>query len=36
LAQLCDEGNIESYSSDILKTLVDNFLQALPLKAKPV
>ncbi|GAI31367.1 unnamed protein product, partial [marine sediment metagenome] len=28
LAQLCDEGNIESYSSDILKTLVDNFLQA--------
>ncbi len=34
LAQLCDEGNIESYSSDILKTLVDNFLQALSLKAK--
>lgn len=29
LAQLCDEGNIEGYSSDILKTLVDNFLQAL-------
>lgn len=34
LAQLCDEGNIEGYSSDILKTLVDNFLQALSLKAK--
>lgn len=34
LAQLCDEGNIEGYSSDILKTLVDNFLQALSSKAK--
>ncbi len=29
LAQLCDEGNIEKYNSDILKTFADNFLQAL-------
>jgi len=36
LAQLCDEGNIEKYNSDILKTFADNFLQALSLKAKPV
>ncbi len=34
LAQLCDEGNIERYSSDILKTFVNNFLQALSLKTK--
>jgi len=36
VAQLCDEGNIEKYNSDILKTFADNFLQALSLKAKPV
>jgi len=29
LAQLCDEGNIERYDSDILKTFASNFLQAL-------
>lgn len=29
LAQFCDEGNIERYDSDILKTFVTNFLQAL-------
>ncbi len=29
LARLCDEGNIERYNSDILKTFIDNFLQAL-------
>ncbi len=34
LAQLCDEGNIERYDSDILKTFISNFLQALSLKAK--
>jgi hydrogenase maturation protease len=36
LARLCDEGNIEKYNSDILKTFADNFLQTLSLKAKPV
>ena len=36
LAQLCDEGNIERYDSDILKTFVTNFLQALSLRAKSV
>jgi Mrp family chromosome partitioning ATPase len=29
LAQLCDEGNIERYHSDILKTFITSFLQAL-------
>jgi len=29
LAQLCDEGNIERYDSDILKTFASNFLQTL-------
>jgi len=29
LAQLCDEGNIERYDSDILKTFITSFLQAL-------
>jgi len=36
LTRLCDEGNIERYNSDILKTFADNFLQALSLKANPV
>lgn len=36
LARLCDEGNIERYNSDILKTFIDNFLQALSVKAKSV
>ena len=33
LAQLCDEGNIERYDSDILKTFIDNFLRERSLKA---
>jgi hydrogenase maturation protease len=36
LARLCDEGNIERYNSDILKTFITNFLQSLSLKAKSV
>ena len=35
LAQLCDKGEIERYSSDVFDTLSQNFVQALPLKAKP-
>jgi len=34
IAQLCDEGKIERYSSDVLDSLSQNFIQALPLKAK--
>ena len=34
LAQLCDEGKIERYSSDIFDSLSQNFIQTLPLKAK--
>ena len=34
LAQLCDEGKIERYSSDIFDSLSQNFTQTLPLKAK--
>ncbi|MCJ7655294.1 MAG: Mrp/NBP35 family ATP-binding protein [Dehalococcoidia bacterium] len=34
LAQLCDEGKIERYSSEILDSLTQNFIKALPLKAK--
>jgi len=34
LARLCDEGDIERYSSDILGGFVNNFLQALSSKAK--
>ena len=34
LAQLCDEGKIERYSSDIFDSLSQNFIQALPIKAK--
>jgi hydrogenase maturation protease len=34
LAQLCDEGNIERYSSDILNTFGDNFLQSLSVTPK--
>jgi len=29
LAQLCDEGDIERYDSDILKTFITNFLHTL-------
>jgi Mrp family chromosome partitioning ATPase len=36
LAQLCDKGEIERYSSDIFDTLTRNFTQALPLKAKQI
>jgi Mrp family chromosome partitioning ATPase len=36
LAQLCDKGEIERYSSDIFDTLTQNFTQALPLKAKQI
>lgn len=36
LAQLCDEGKIERYSSDIFDSLSQNFIQALPLKAKQI
>jgi Mrp family chromosome partitioning ATPase len=34
LAQLCDEGKIERYSSEIFDSLSRNFIQALPPKAK--
>ena len=34
LAQLCDEGKIERYSSDMFDSLSQNFIQALPIKAK--
>jgi Mrp family chromosome partitioning ATPase len=34
LAKLCDEGEIERYSSDVLDSLSQNFNQALPLRAK--
>jgi Mrp family chromosome partitioning ATPase len=34
LAQLCDEGKIERYSSDIFDSLSQNFIQALPIKTK--
>jgi Mrp family chromosome partitioning ATPase len=36
LAELCDKGEIERYSSDIFDTLSRNFTQALPLKAKQI
>ena len=32
IAQLCDEGKIERYSSDVLDSLSQNFIQALPIK----
>jgi len=32
LARLCDEGNIERYSGDIVGSLGDSLLQALPAK----
>jgi hydrogenase maturation protease len=34
LAKLCDEGKIERYSSEILDSLSQNFIQAFPLRAK--
>jgi Mrp family chromosome partitioning ATPase len=34
LAKLCDEGKIERYSSEILDSLSQNFIQAVPPKAK--
>ena len=34
LAELCDKGEIEKYSSDIFDALGQNFAQALPLRAK--
>ncbi|MBM4445939.1 MAG: Mrp/NBP35 family ATP-binding protein [Chloroflexi bacterium] len=34
LAKLCDQGKIERYSSEILDVLSQNFIQALPIKAK--
>jgi len=34
LARLCDEGKIERYSSDVLDTLSQNFIQEFPLRAK--
>jgi Mrp family chromosome partitioning ATPase len=34
LAQLCDEGKIERYSSEIFDSLSQNFTQAVPLRAK--
>ena len=33
LARLCDEGNIERYNSDIVKSLGESFSQALSAKA---
>lgn len=36
LAELCDKGEIERYSSDIFDILSQNFIQALPLKAKQI
>ena len=34
LAKLCDQGEIERYSSKIFDKLSRNFIQALPVKAK--
>ena len=34
LAHLCDKGELERYSSDVFDTLSQNFITALPLKAK--
>ncbi|MBC8273637.1 MAG: Mrp/NBP35 family ATP-binding protein [Chloroflexi bacterium] len=34
LAQLCDEGKIERYSSEVFDSLSQNFIKVLPLKAK--
>jgi hydrogenase maturation protease len=34
LAQLCDEGKIERYSSETFDSLSQNFIQALPIKTK--
>jgi len=34
LAQLCDQGKIERYGSEIFDSLSQNFIQSLPLKAK--
>ena len=34
LAHLCDAGEIERYSSDAFDTLGQNFIEALPIKAK--
>lgn len=34
LAQLCDKGELERYSSDVFDALGQNFITALPLKAK--
>lgn len=36
LAKLCDEGNIERYSSDILDNLGEKFIQSLPKKSKQI
>ena len=34
LAQLCDEGNIERYDSEVVKTFAEALLQVLPTKAR--
>jgi Mrp family chromosome partitioning ATPase len=34
LAKLCDQGKIERYSSEIFDSLSQNFIRALPTKAK--
>ena len=34
LARLCDKGELERYSSDVFDALGQNFITALPLKAK--
>src|SRR4030043_1606093 len=34
LAQLCDQGKIERYSSEIFDSLSQNFIKALPIKTK--
>jgi Mrp family chromosome partitioning ATPase len=36
LAKLCDEGNIERYSSETYDKLSSNFIKALPSKAKQI
>jgi len=33
LARLCDEGNIERYDSQVVRTFADNFIQAIATKA---
>ncbi len=34
LARLCDEGDIERYDSEVVRTFVDNLSQAIAIKAK--